>query len=112
MASSGFNVTNNTQGAFERAFTTNAENTFSQLRNTTTNNDTETETVSAFQQWAQENCPVMNVTNTTSNGTSQTASKNRTLLAHRRLDKNYERNPKNHETMVKIAMIRIMIQRF
>ena len=34
------------------------------------------------------------------------------LSANRRLEKNYERILTNHETMVKIAMIRIMIQRF
>lgn len=34
------------------------------------------------------------------------------ISTNRRLEKNYERKVKNHETMAKIAMIRIMIQRF
>ena len=34
------------------------------------------------------------------------------LDAHRRLGKNFERKVPNHETMVKIAMIRIMVRRF
>ena len=34
------------------------------------------------------------------------------LSSHRRLEKNFERKIPNHETMVKIAMIRIMIRRF